>query len=523
MLSLAGTRPAHALPAAIAPVLRSTYLGGPQADVVSAVAIDPSSGDILVAGATYSNGFSAASSASRLGGGGGVDAFVARFDSTLTTLRRATYLGGSGGDTALAIAVDPSSGDVVVGGLTTSSDFPGVPPLGGDYAGAGDGFVARLDPSLTAIRGAAYVGGAIADRITGIAIHPDGDVYAAGQTTSPKLQGTLGAAQPSPAGADDAFIARFDPTLRRLVQATFLGGANPDLLHALAIDAHTGEIVAAGQTLSTGDFPAMAGGANAAPPGGNGNWDAFIVRIDPSLTRFLQSTLLGSAGADDIFGIAAHPSSGEIYVTGWTDYVDLPQAAGGGQPELAGGHDCFVARLNPTLTGLLQTTYLGGGSDDFCYGISIHPTGGDIYVVGESYSADLPGSSGSLMAAGGRDDGLVARLDAALTTIVQTTYLGGSGEDIGLALGFDTASGDVFVAGATSSAAFPGADFGAQPRYGGGSAFGGDGFVSRMPAGLRGEDAGCSPASDPDCPNADRLPIQLPARRAGAPCAPPCR
>ena len=128
----------------------------------------------------------------------------------------------------------------------------------------------------------------------------------------------------------------------------------------------------------------------------------------------------------------------------------------------------------------------------------------------------LPGS-------GGGDDGLVARLDATLTTILQSTYLGGSQDDAGLAIAIEASSGDVLVAGGTSSVAFPGADLGAQPGYGGGSAFGGDGFVSRLPVSLREAGAGCSSASNPLCPNADRLPIRLPSRRAGTPCAPPCR
>ena len=290
-----------ASPILIEPSLRTTYLGGPQADVINAVAVDPGSGDVLVAGAMYSAGFPRASSAVRHGSGGGVDAFVARFDATLTTLRQAAYLGGSGGETALAIAISPSGGDVVVAGLTTSSDFPGTAGRGPKYAGAGDGFIARLDPTLTLLRGAAYFGGTNTDKITGVAVHPSsGEIYVGGETTSTDLPGAYGSAQPMPAGGGDGFIARFDPALGRLLQSTYLGGGSPDFLHAFAISPVTGEVLAAGQTLSTGDFPTIAGGANAAPPGGNGNWDAFVARIDPSLTRFLQATMLGSAGADDI-------------------------------------------------------------------------------------------------------------------------------------------------------------------------------------------------------------------------------
>ena len=65
----------------------------------------------------------------------------------------------------------------------------------------------------------------------------------------------------------------------------------------------------------------------------------------------------------------------------------------------------------------------------------------------------------------GTFDAFVARLDATLTTLNQTTYLGGSGEDAGYALAIHPTSGEVFVAGTTSSADFPGTAGGAQPAF----------------------------------------------------------
>ena len=116
----------------------------------------------------------------------------------------------------------------------------------------------------------------------------------------------------------------------------------------------------------------------------------------------------------------------------------------------------------------------------------IHPTRGDVYVTGETYSNDLPGAAqGSQAARGGGDDGFLARLDPKLTHFIQTTYLGGSGDDIPAAIAIQPQGGQVLVAGMTTSPDLPGAAGGSQPGYAGGDDFfGGDGFVTRFPAGL---------------------------------------
>ena len=150
-----------AAPLVIDPVLQSTYVGGADPDSVEAIAVDPGSGDVIVAGYTYSTN------------GHGVDGFVARFDPTLTTLRHSTYFGGSLGEEILGVAVHPATGDVYVAGYTASSDLPGT--LTGAqraYAGGDDGFVARFDSTLGQLLGSTYLGGSQPDRVVAIAIPP---------------------------------------------------------------------------------------------------------------------------------------------------------------------------------------------------------------------------------------------------------------------------------------------------------------------------------------------------------------
>jgi hypothetical protein len=467
------------LPLVVDPVLQSTYIGGADPDSVNAIAIDPKSGDVLVAGHTYSKSFPGTEGSSA----GGVDGFVARFDASLTTLKHATYLGGRGKDQIFGIAVHPVSGEVFVVGFTSSPDFPGT--SGGGAQGTG-GFVARLDPGLTLLR-AVYVGGA---QILGIAVHPsNGDVYVAGQAGSIELR-TIGGAQPAPAGDLDGFIARFDPTLMTLVQATYLGGTGPDLLRAIAIHPSTGEIYVGGQTHSV-DFPGVSEGAQPEP------WNGFLARLDPTLTRLVQSTYLGGENrdGDDIRALAIDPTSGDVFVTGWTGQPDFPKTTGGAQPAWGGNVDGFVARLSADLKNLRQATYLGGSGDDFCYGITIDPSRGDVYVTGETFSTDLPATAGGAQPVyGGRGDAFVARLDPTLTKLLQSTYLGASKSDTSNAITINSQGDEVLIGGMTSSPDLPGMSGGAQPKYAGGSPFfGGDGFVLRFSANLG--EVGTPPAS----------------------------
>jgi hypothetical protein len=473
------------------PILHSTYLGGSGADSVDAVAVDPRNGDIVVAGHTFSTTLPHTAGGAQPQSGGGVDGFVMRFDARLGTLLQATYLGGSGGEEVLGLAIQPSTGDVYVAGFTTSKDFPGtasgVQPA---IAGLTDGFVAHLDPTLSTLRGATYFGGTNSDKILGVVVHPaDGEVFVAGQTLSMDLTGTAGAGSPDYNGNMDGFVARFDPALARLNQATYLM-PNRTLLRAMTIDAATGDILAAGH---------VDDGAS------------FLARLDRNLKTPAQVAYLGvSAGGDlDLFAIAVDPASGDVLGAGWTTDPALAYAAGGAQPQPGGtpsASDAVVVRVDPTLTVWKQSTYFGGIDDDYAYGIAVDPSSGDVYIVGETLSADLPGiPAGTATESTGRLAGFVARLDSTLTRLDRATYDRGSGDDTPLAITIPPAGGEVIVAGTSTSPDLPGTACGALFRYAGGSAdFGGDGFVTLFSADL-------SDGSGQSC-SSDRVPIEVGSR-----------
>jgi hypothetical protein len=206
--------------------------------------------------------------------------------------------------------------------------------------------------------------------------------------------------------------------------------------------------------------------------------------------------------------MAIHPTSGDVYVAGYTFSTNFPGTAGGAQATNAGGGDAFVARFNGTLTTLNQATYLGGSGSDSAYALGIHPLSGEVYVPGATGSTNFPGTAGGLQAtnAGGGGDAFVARLNDSLTALKQATYLGGSGGDQAKLLAIHPTLGDVYVAGLTSSTNLPGTAGGARAAYGGGT---GDVFVARLTADLAlAPQQSCSANSTTLCLNNGRFKVQ---------------
>jgi hypothetical protein len=475
------------LPVVIDPILQSTYLGGSGKDEAHALAVHPKTGDVYVAGATNSTDFPGTSGGAQASKSRDYDAFVARLNSSLTQILQSTYLGGSSGDYAYALAIHPTTGDVYVAGWTLSTDFPGT--SGGAQAsyrgGLSDAFVARLNSSLTQILQSTYLGGSSGDYARALAIHPKtGDVYVAGYTNSTDFPNTTGGAQASCSSCrilyPDTFVARLNSGLTQILQSTYLGESSWDEGNALAIHPTTGEVYVAGRTRST-DFPGIFGGAQTSYGGGRS--DAFVARLNSGLTQILQSTYLGGSGDDDAFALAIHPTTGDVYVAGVTNSTNFPRTSGGAQASYRGGLvDAFVARLNSSLTQILQSTYLGGSSGDYARALAIHPTTGDVYVAGVTDSTDFPNTTGGAQASkGGWDEAFLARLNSSLTQILQSIYLGGNGDDDAYALAIHPTTGNVYVAGYTNSTDFPNTTGGAQTSYGKGDK---DAFVARLTANL---------------------------------------
>jgi len=375
-------------------ILQSTYLGGKEEDSAHTLVIHPQTGEVYVAGGTWSADFPKTTGGAQGSYGGKGDAFVVRLNKELTQILQSTYLGGSSDDSASALAIHPQTGEVYVAGKTKSINLPKT--TGGAQAsrsGGSDVFVTRLNKELTQILQSTYLGGKGADEAHALVIHPQtGEVYVAGKTESINLPKTTGGAQGSYSGGKgDAFVARLNKELTQILQSTYLGGRGEDEAKALTIHPQTSEVYVTGETKSN-DFPNTSGGAQ---EGKAGYSDAFVARLNKDLTQILQATYLGGSESDSAEAIAIHPKTGEVYVAGDTNSAKFPKTTGGAQVSLKGGRDTFVARLNKELTQILQSTYLGGSSSwDSATALAIHPTTGDVYVAGYTVSDDFPKTTG---------------------------------------------------------------------------------------------------------------------------------
>src|SRR6266513_2468011 len=173
----------------------------------------------------------------------------------------------------------------------------------------------------------------------------------------------------------------------------------------------------------------------------------------------LYSTYLGGSGTENDFragvdssGIAVD-SAGNVYVTGRTASPDFP-VVNALQPSFRGGdYDAFVAKLSPDGRALLYSTYLGGLGIDRGTSVAVD-SDGNAYVTGRTESPDFPTQKPFQSVYAGGADAFVAKLNASGTALAYSTFLGGSGLDVGNGIALDSA-GNVYVTGETTSGTFP--------------------------------------------------------------------
>ena len=500
----------------IDPVLTySTFLGGSGEEACSvilgtgtplsgcpAVAVDPAS-NAYIAGSTTSADFPLSISPYQAGLRGAANIFVSKFNAAANTLIFSTYLGGNGKDYTAGVGVD-SATDVIVGGTTTSSNFP-TQGVNGPFQSAPTNankhvFVSKLDPAGHTLLYSTYLSGNGSETATGLAVgQSDQNAYVTGTTTSTNtptatsaFPATLGAYQTAPAAGSTIqfFMSKIDPSLSgnaSLAYSTYFGGGNPSTGVALgggiAVDIGNNVYITGGTNLlhvgAFNDFPilnAYQGCLDTAPsttpitcPSNVTNPDAFVAAFNPNATtgaQLLYSTYLGGSGTDIGYGIASDGTS--AYVTGSTDSTDFPVAGSGVfQPTYGGGpSDGFLAKLaNPVTTGttpglvtLSYFTYLGGAGTDVGLGVAVDSIQG-ARVTGWTNSTNLPVLNNSNIQAGyeGNNDAFVARIDTTATSPTAAghylTYLGGTGADYGTGIAVDP-QGSSYVAGETSSPDF---------------------------------------------------------------------
>ena len=282
--------------------LYSTYLNGAGSgsDLGEAIVAD-ASGNAYVTGQTSATAFQLQTSPAPFQATNKTfeTAFVTKlaFSGSILTVANSTYLGGTGTDAGMGIAIDTATPpNVYLTGQTTSTDFPTQGPISGTFTsgaysgatnggGASDAFVTKLNGTFTALTYSTYVGGSGADVGYGIGLDGSGNAYVTGSTassnfpTNKPLQAALGGVS-----ATNIFLAELNSTGNSLTYSTFLGGTGEDKAFGIAVDS-TGDAYIAGKTTSA-NFPLMSGGTAGTNPfqgqlgGSAGN--AFVAKVSPT-------------------------------------------------------------------------------------------------------------------------------------------------------------------------------------------------------------------------------------------------
>jgi hypothetical protein len=287
-----------------------------------------------------------------------------------------TYLGGSGRDEAAGIGLD-SSGNVIVAGTTTSTDFPIASAAQGVNNGSSDFVITKLNGSGTALLYSTYLGGSSMETAGAIAVDAQGNAYVTGTSDSTNFPTTPGAFATTCSGVcNTPVVAKLSPN-GILLFSTYIGGGNT-AAGAIAVDS-AGNSYITGTTASD-DFPVV----NAFQPTYAGSINtssrnAFVAKLNASGTGLLFSTYLGGVGESGGRGIAVD-SSGSAYVVGSTNSdfpVKNPLTSDGG---------AFLTKFTPDGSALVFSTLLGQGLPT---AIAVDSQG-NAYIAGTTSDSNFP-------------------------------------------------------------------------------------------------------------------------------------
>jgi hypothetical protein len=387
-------------------------------------------------------------------------------------LSYSTYLGGSGvagagNDGGNDIVVD-SSGNAYVTGQTNTYDFPTTPGVadtvndGPDVANSREAFVTKINASGSGLIYSTYLGGSGEDWGNGIALGSAGSIYVTGYTRSGNFPTTPGALSTALQGTQDAFVSQLNAEGTGLVYSTYLGGSGSETGSGIVVDP-PGNAYITGRTDSA-NFPATAGVYD---PSANGSNDAFVSKLNASGTGLVYSTYLGGSSSDSgeaiTLGTFLQITSDykfsyayRAYVVGSTSSNNFPVSAATYDSSTNGGTDAFVIQVNTSGTNLIYSTYLGGGGDDFGFGMALAGIGTySAYITGRTNSNNFPTTSGAYdTSSNGGEDAFVLKLNSSGSGLVYSTYLGGASSDTGGGIAVNSA-GNAYVTGGTSSNNFP--------------------------------------------------------------------
>jgi len=259
------------------------------------------------------------------------------------------------------IMLDPQ-GNCLVASCTRSTDFPVLNAIQTTNAGSQDGVVFKLTADLSTLLWSTYYGGSNNDACYSVKIDSSANVLFAGGTSSSNLPGTAGSWQASyNGGKTDGFVVKLEPTASSIIKASYIGTTNYDQTFFVEIDRND-NVFLVGQSAG-GAFPVN--NAAFSVPGSS----QFVIKLDPTLTTNLKSTIFGNGNA----AINISPSAflvdicGNMYISGWGANIlqgnplnGMPVTSNAFLQNPANGFDFYLLVIDKSFDAILYGSYLGG-------------------------------------------------------------------------------------------------------------------------------------------------------------------
>jgi len=353
-----------------------------------------------------------------------------------------------------------------------------------------------IDPPMEYLTYAGRSGPEVSGRA---ASDSQGNQYFTASTTNGEWPTTPGAALVNRNGftPTNAVVAKLSADGKQLLYSTVFGGVEAEVGVGVAVDP-SGNILLTGVTTST-DFPTTANATQRTPPplgpSDPNSTNCYVVKLNAAGNSPIFSTYLGGTRQDMCTAIASD-RQGNVYVAGMSNSNDFPVTPGAFQERYRLGtapenHDLVMVKFNPTGTERLYSTYIGGGGFDLAFGMAVDGDGA-AYLTGATSSTNFPVTAGAIRPTfSGRSinlapleagDAFVLKIARDGGSLAYSTYLGGSGDDVGMAVQVD-GQGNAYVAGNTMSTNFPVTAGAYQTQYkgaGGMNFKAGDCFISKV-------------------------------------------
>jgi gliding motility-associated-like protein len=340
------------------------------------------------------------------------DVYVSKYASDGSTMLWTTFLGGGNGtqgtETAHSLICDKQD-NLYIYGATSSTNFPMVNAYQPTHAGGATGanftnngvyfnpqgtdiFVSKISANGHNLLGSTYVGGSLNDGVNmksganaydslttnygdnfrgEIMLDSLGNCLIASCSRSLNFP-VLNAFQPTKAGQQDGVIFKLTSDLSTMLWSSYFGGTNNDACYSVKIDSSYNVVFSGGT--SSNNIPGTIGGLNPNYLGGKA--DGFVGKLTPDGQTLTQSTYIGANQYDQAFFVEINRND-EIFVLG--------QSVGGNFPVINSqsypGSSQFIAKLNPTLTAIVNSTVFGNGSPN----INISPAAFLVDICGNMY------------------------------------------------------------------------------------------------------------------------------------------